>query len=160
MIGLSWFAVLTDLTVIPEAIRQGVRNNLGGFINHTAFWDFMTPERGDPSQALMDAITRDFGSMDEMKAAVNDAGLKRFGSGWVWVVSTRGVLSVISTPNQDNPLMDNAGGVPIIGIDVWEHAYYLKYQNRRKDYLEAWWNVINWTTVDREFAWSTSADFT
>jgi Fe-Mn family superoxide dismutase len=156
--NLDVWTVLTDLTVIPEAIRQGVRNNLGGYINHTAYWEFMAPASGDPSQKLIDAINRDFGSMDEMKVAVNDAGLKRFGSGWAWVVSNKGVLSVLSTPNQDNPLMDG-GGVPIIGIDVWEHAYYLKYQNRRKDYLEAWWNVINWQTVDREFAWSTSADF-
>jgi Fe-Mn family superoxide dismutase len=118
----------------------------------------MTPGSPDPSQTLVDAIDRDFGSIANMKTAVNEVGLKRFGSGWVWVVSNKGALSILSTPNQDNPLMDG-GGVPIVGIDVWEHAYYLKYQNRRKDYLEAWWNVVNWRTVDREYAWSTSADF-
>jgi Fe-Mn family superoxide dismutase len=156
--SLDTWAMLTDLTLVPEAIRQTVRNNLGGYINHYAFWEYMTPNGIDPSQTLVDAIDRDFGSVDGLKTAVSEAGLKRFGSGWVWVVSNKGVLSVISTPNQDNPFMDG-GGVPILGIDVWEHAYYLKYQNRRKDYLEAWWNVVNWQVADREYSWSISADF-
>jgi Fe-Mn family superoxide dismutase len=153
------WTVLTDLTVVPEAIRATVRNNLGGHINHSHFWQLMTPTSVDPTPGLIEAIERDLGSVEEMQAAVNEAGLKRFGSGWAWVVSNGGTLSVLSTPNQDNPLMDGAG-VPIIGIDVWEHAYYLKYQNKRADYLTAWWNVINWEVVDREFEWSTSPDFT
>jgi Fe-Mn family superoxide dismutase len=111
----------------------------------------VTPELGE-------AIVRDFGSVEAMQAAVTEGGLKRFGSGWVWVVSNGGVLSVISTANQDNPIMDGLG-VPILGIDVWEHAYYLKYQNRRADYLAAWWNVVNWVVVDREYRWSLSPEF-
>jgi superoxide dismutase, Fe-Mn family len=113
----------------------------------------MTPLSLEPTAQLVDAINRDFGSVEDMQAAVNEAGLKRFGSGWTWVVSNGGVLSVVSTPNQDNPLMDGMG-FPIIGIDVWEHAYYLNYQNKRADYLTAWWNVVNWYTVDQFYSWS------
>ena len=142
------YAAMLDLAVIPETFRQAFRNNFGGHINHTVFWQLMTPNSLDPSPALVHAIARDFGSIEEMQAAVTDAGLKRFGSGWVWVVSNGGTLSVVSTPNQDNPLMDGSG-FPILGIDVWEHAYYLKYQNKRADYLAAWWNVVNWHTVDQ-----------
>jgi superoxide dismutase, Fe-Mn family len=150
---LDGWAVITDLTLIPEAIRQTVRNNLGGHVNHEAYWGLMTPMSLVPSTQLVDAINRDFGSVEDMQAAVNEAGLKRFGSGWTWVVSNGGVLSVVSTPNQDNPLMDGLG-FPIIGIDVWEHAYYLNYQNKRADYLTAWWNVVNWYTVDQFYSWS------
>jgi len=150
---LEPYAVLADLTLIPEAIRPAVRNNLGGDINHTLFWQFMTPLSTEPSQILLDAIKRDFGSLEEMQAAVTDAGLKRFGSGWTWVVSDEGRLSVMSTPNQDNPVMEGPG-TPIIGIDVWEHAYYLKYQNKRADYLAAWWNVANWQMIDTLYEWS------
>jgi Fe-Mn family superoxide dismutase len=153
---LDGWSVITDLALIPEAIRQTVRNNLGGHVNHEAFWGLMTPRSLDPSATLVDAINRDFGSLEEMKAAVNEAGMKRFGSGWVWVVSNGGALSVVSTPNQDNPLMDDMG-YPILGIDVWEHAYYLKYQNKRADYLAAWWNVVNWYTVDQFYSWSMSS---
>jgi Fe-Mn family superoxide dismutase len=142
--------VLVDLTMIPEGVRQGVRNNLGGHVNHAMFWNLMGPSGDDPSPELLAAIDRDFGSLDEMKAAMKDAGLKRFGSGWTWLVSNAGALSVVSTPNQDNPIMDGLGH-PLIGIDVWEHAYYLTYQNRRADYLDAWWNVIDWHNVNRDF---------
>jgi Fe-Mn family superoxide dismutase len=145
---IDLFAAMLDLTLIPETFRQTFRNNFGGHMNHTVFWQLMTPNSLDPSPALVDAIKRDFGSIEEMQAAVNEAGLKRFGSGWVWVVSNGGTLSVVSTPNQDNPLMDGSGA-PILGIDVWEHAYYLKYQNKRAEYLAAWWNVVNWYSVDQ-----------
>ena len=155
---LELWTVLTTPDSVPEHVRQTVRNNLGGYINHSAFWQLMTPDRNEPPVELAEAINRDFGSLAEMQSAVNEAGLKRFGSGWAWLVSNKGVLSVLSTPNQDHPLMTGAG-VAVIGIDVWEHAYYLGYQNRRKDYLEAWWNVINWEIAAREYRWSTSADF-
>jgi len=157
--ALSVWEVLTDFTIIPEAVRQAVRNNLGGHVNHTLYWELMTPKSLDPSQTLVDAIARDFGSIEQMQASVNEVGLKRFGSGWAWVVSNGGTLSVTSTPNQDNPVMEGAG-FPIIGIDVWEHAYYLKYQNKRADYLTAWWNLINWRTVDQLYSWSIEAGAT
>lgn len=144
--------VLLDLTLIPESIRAGVRNNLGGHLNHSYFWNLMSPNSLEPSVELVFAIERDFGSMDEMKVAVNEAGLRRFGSGWTWLVVNSGTLSVVSTPNQNNPIMDGSG-LPILGIDVWEHAYYLNYQNRRADYLGAWWNVVNWYAVDQAYAW-------
>jgi superoxide dismutase, Fe-Mn family len=151
------FQALEDPTLIAEDIRPAFRNNMGGHINHTALWALMTPTSGDPNQVLLDAIHRDFGSMDAMRTAVNDAGLKRFGSGWTWLVSDEGgILSVVSTPNQDNPLMDDSG-YPILGIDVWEHAYYLNYQNKRADYLEAWWSVVNWDTVAVHYGRATGA---
>jgi superoxide dismutase, Fe-Mn family len=141
--------LLTGLGDLPEAVRTPVRNNGGGHYNHTLFWDIMTP--GGPSAptgALADAITA-FGGLDALKAAVNDAGAKRFGSGWSWVVvGEGGKLEVLSTPNQDTPIMADYGGkTPILGVDVWEHAYYLKYQNKRPDYLAAWWNTVNWEKV-------------
>jgi Fe-Mn family superoxide dismutase len=135
---------------LPEDVRAGVRNNLGGHVNHAFFWTLMTPNSLDPSAELVSAIERDFGSMEDMQAAVNEAGLKRFGSGWTWLVVQNNRLAVISTPNQDNPMMDGAG-IPILGIDVWEHAYYLNYQNRRADYLTAWWNVVDWFTVSHAY---------
>jgi Fe-Mn family superoxide dismutase len=156
---LDVWSVLTDLTIVPEVARQAVRNNLGGHVNHTLYWELMTPKSLTPSDGLVDAITRDFGSIEEMQAAVNEAALKRFGSGWAWVVSNNGALSVVSTPNQDNPVMDSQG-VPIIGIDVWEHAYYLSYQNKRADYLTAWWNLVNWRTVDTLYGYSLDATAT
>ncbi len=144
-----WTA-LTDPEQLPEDVRAGVRNNLGGHVNHTFFWSLMAPNSLDPSSELVSAIERDFGSMEAMQAAVNEAGLKRFGSGWTWLVVQNDRLAVISTPNQDSPLMDGSG-IPILGIDVWEHGYYLNYQNRRADYLTAWWNVVDWFTVNRAF---------
>lgn len=131
-----------------------VRNNGGGFYNHTLFWSIMSPDGGgEPTGALADAINEAFGSFDEFKTQFSTAAATQFGSGWAWLVVQNGELSVGSTPNQDNPLMDVVGldGTPILGIDVWEHAYYLNYQNRRPDYIEAFWNVVNWEEVARRF---------
>jgi Fe-Mn family superoxide dismutase len=143
--------ILTSLDSIPEDKRMAVRNNGGGHANHTLFWEIMGPNGGgDPSGDLGDAIAEAFGGVSELRSAVNDAGVKRFGSGWTWLVWDGTGLAVKSTPNQDTPVMD--GDAPLLGIDVWEHAYYLNYQNRRPDYLEAWWNVVNWDAVAAKFA--------
>ena len=153
--GTEWMdrpidAVLASLDIIPEDKRTAVRNNGGGHANHTLFWEIMSPDGGgEPAGALADAITDLFGGVAELKAAVNDAGVKRFGSGWTWLIWDGTGLAVKSTPNQDSPVMD--GDVPLLGIDVWEHAYYLNYQNRRPDYLEAWWNVVDWNAVAARF---------
>ena len=138
--------LLADLSSVPEAIRGAVRNNGGGHLNHSLFWQIMKPGGGGaPSGELGDAINAAFGSFDDFKTQVNQAGATRFGSGWAWLFVKNGKLEIGSTPNQDTPVMD--GGHPILGIDVWEHAYYLNYQNRRPDYLSAWWNVVNWDQV-------------
>ena len=140
--------ILTSLDSVPEDIRAAVRNNVGGHANHSFFWQIMGPDGGGaPSGDLAAAIDEAFGGVDALKTAVNDAGVKRFGSGWTWLVSDGGSLSVLSTANQDSPISE--GKTPLLGIDVWEHAYYLKYQNRRPDYLAAWWNVVNWDEVAR-----------
>jgi len=142
--------VLQNLGSLPDDKQAAVRNNAGGHYNHSLFWEIMAPDGGgEPSGALAEAISSTFGGLDELKTQVNDAGVKRFGSGWTWLVVDGGSLAVTSTPNQDAPLSD--GQTPILGIDVWEHAYYLKYQNRRPDYLEAWWNVVNWDEVAKRF---------
>ena len=142
--------VLQNLDALPEDKRTAVRNNGGGHANHTLFWEIMGPNGGgDPSGALGDAISEKFGGLADLKSAVNDAGVKRFGSGWTWLVWDGSGLTVESTPNQDTPVMD--GKTPLLGIDVWEHAYYLNYQNRRPDYLEAWWNVVDWDAVSARF---------
>jgi Fe-Mn family superoxide dismutase len=142
--------VLQNLDAIPEDKRMAVRNNGGGHANHTLFWEIMGPNGGgDPSGALGNAISEKFGGLADLKSAVNDAGVKRFGSGWTWLVWDGSGLAVESTPNQDTPVMD--GKTPLLGIDVWEHAYYLNYQNRRPDYLEAWWNVVDWDAVSARF---------
>lgn len=139
-------ALIADLNAVPEAIRTAVRNNGGGHANHTFFWEIMKPGGpAGPAGALADAINATFGDLDSLKKQVNEAGAKRFGSGWTWLVADGGKLAVMSTPNQDSPVME--GKTPLLGIDVWEHAYYLKYQNRRPDYLGAWWNVVNWNEV-------------
>ena len=145
-------AIISNLNAVPEAIRTAVRNNGGGHANHTLFWEIMTPGGSNaPTGALASAINATFGDFETLKKQVNDAGVKRFGSGWAWLVTDNaGVLSVISTPNQDSPIME--GKTPLLGVDVWEHAYYLKYQNRRPDYLAAWWNVVNWDEVGRRYA--------
>ena len=141
-------AVLANIEILPEDIRTAVRNNAGGHANHSLFWTIMGPGGGgDPEGDLAAAIADAFGGADELRSAVNDAGVKRFGSGWSWLVWDGTGLSVRSTPNQDSPVMDSQ--VPLLGIDVWEHAYYLTYQNRRPDYLAAWWNVVNWPEVAR-----------
>ncbi|MGO8946533.1 MAG: superoxide dismutase [Ktedonobacterales bacterium] len=143
--------ILRKITSIPENIRTAVRNNAGGHANHTMFWEIMTPGGSrQPTGALAATIEQTFGSFDQFKTTFNDAGVKRFGSGWAWLIRGRdGKLQVISTGNQDSPLMD--GNYPVMGNDVWEHAYYLKYQNRRPDYLNAWWNVVNWDIVGSRF---------
>src|SRR5215469_1028768 len=143
--------LLKGLENVPEAIRNAVRNNGGGHVNHTMFWKIMAPNAGgNPNGALADAIKSTFGDFNAFKEKFNDAGLKQFGSGWAWLVRDRsGKLQVVSSPNQDNPM--SQGFYPIMGNDVWEHAYYLKYQNRRGDYLKEWWNVVNWTEVNRRF---------
>jgi Fe-Mn family superoxide dismutase len=143
--------LISNLDALPEAIRTAVRNNGGGHFNHSLFWELMSPDGGAPAGDLAAAIDRDLGGLEATQEAVNDAGLKRFGSGWTWVVSNGVTLSVVSTPNQDNSLMDGTG-TPILGVDVWEHAYYLKYQNKRADYLVAWWNVVNWEAVAARYA--------
>ncbi|MDQ3895523.1 MAG: superoxide dismutase [Actinomycetota bacterium] len=143
-------SVLANVELIPEDKRAAVRNNAGGHANHALFWEIMAPGGGgEPSGELAAAISDTFGGVQELKAQVNDAGVKRFGSGWAWLLWDGTGLLVTSTANQDSPLMD--GQVPLLGIDVWEHAYYLKYQNRRPEYLEAWWNVVNWDEVSRRF---------
>jgi Fe-Mn family superoxide dismutase len=142
--------LLRQINSVPEAIRTAVRNNGGGHANHTLFWEIMRPGgSSQPTGALAQAIQSTFGGVDSLKQQMNDAGAKRFGSGWSWLVVAGGQLQVLSTANQDSPLMD--GQVPILGIDVWEHAYYLKYQNRRPDYLSAWWNVCNWDEVAKRY---------
>jgi Fe-Mn family superoxide dismutase len=142
--------VLQSLDLLPEDIRTAVRNNAGGHANHSFFWEIMSPNGGgEPQGELGDAINSTFGSLESLIEQVNDAGVKRFGSGWTWLVVDGGTLAVTSTPNQDTPLSE--GKTPVLGIDVWEHAYYLKYQNRRPDYLTAWWNVANWPEVARRF---------
>jgi superoxide dismutase, Fe-Mn family len=153
--GTEWMdrpleGILGNLEIIPEDKRTAVRNNGGGHANHTLFWEIMSPDGGgEPSGVLADAIANTFDSFDALKTQVNDAGVKRFGSGWTWLIWDGTGLAVKSTPNQDTPIMD--ADEPLLGIDVWEHAYYLHYQNRRPDYLEAWWNVVNWQAVGARF---------
>jgi Fe-Mn family superoxide dismutase len=140
--------LVKGISSVPEAVRTAVRNNGGGHLNHSMFWQIMGPKAGGaPTGAIADAINGSFGGFDKLKEQFKAAAVGRFGSGWAWVIDQGGKLVVESTPNQDNPLMD--GKKPVFGIDVWEHAYYLKYQNRRPDYIDAWWNVINWAEVNK-----------
>ncbi len=149
--GKSLEALLADLDAIPADIRTIVRNNGGGHWNHTFFWEIMGPGGGEPESALAEAINAAFGSFADFKDKFKTAGLGRFGSGWAWLVAASdGTLSIMSTPNQDNPLME--GKTAILGVDVWEHAYYLKYQFRRPAYIDAWWNVVNWAKVGDLYA--------
>jgi superoxide dismutase, Fe-Mn family len=142
--------ILQSLGSLPEDIRMVVRNNAGGHANHSFFWEIMSPAGGgEPEGDLAEAINSAFGGVQQLAEQVNDAGVKRFGSGWTWLVLDGDSLAVTSTPNQDSPLSD--GKTPILGIDVWEHAYYLKYQNRRPEYLQAWWNVANWQEIARRY---------
>jgi Fe-Mn family superoxide dismutase len=149
--GKSAEELISNLNSIPEDIRTTVRNNSGGHVNHTMFWEIMAPNAGGaPTGKIAGAINQTFGSFDAFKKEFNEAGSKRFGSGWAWLVRGKdGKLQVVSTANQDSPLME--GMYPIMGNDVWEHAYYLKYQNKRADYLNAWWNVVNWNEVNKRF---------
>jgi superoxide dismutase, Fe-Mn family len=142
--------VLANVELLPDDKQTAVRNNAGGHANHSLFWEIMSPDGGgEPSGSLAAAIESTFGSLDQLKEQVNDTGVKRFGSGWTWLVHDGTGLAVYSTPNQDSPVMNSH--TPLLGIDVWEHAYYLNYQNRRPDYLEAWWNVVNWDAVAQRF---------
>ena len=154
--GKSLQALIGDLASVPDTIRGAVRNNGGGHWNHSFFWKLMGPKAGGaPTGKLGDAIKAAFGSFADFQAKLEAAGIGRFGSGWAWLVSNGGKLEIVSTANQDNPIMGKAvagcEGKPILGVDVWEHAYYLKYQNKRADYLKAIWNVINWNEVARNF---------
>jgi len=144
--------LITHLDAVPEAIRTAVRNNAGGHVNHSLFWTLLTPGGASaPTGKLADDITAKFGSLADFKTKFEEAGVKRFGSGWVWLVKKGGSLEIISTPNQDNPQMAEYAATPIFGNDVWEHAYYLTYQNRRPDYLKAFWNVLNWDEVAKQY---------
>jgi len=143
-------AIIANIELLPDDKQAAVRNNAGGHANHSLFWEIMGPDGGgEPSGALGNAINDTFGSLDDLKTQVNDAGVKRFGSGWTWLIHDGTGLAVVSTPNQDSPIMNS--DTPLLGIDVWEHAYYLTYQNRRPDYLSAWWNVVNWEAVGARF---------
>jgi Fe-Mn family superoxide dismutase len=143
--------LLKEIKDVPEAIRQAVINNGGGHANHSMFWEIMGPDGGgQPGGALAADITATFGGFDAFKTAVKTAGTGRFGSGWAWLVLDGGKLKVINTLNQDSPYM--TGASPILGVDVWEHAYYLKYQNKRPDYIDAWWNTVNWTAVEKRYS--------
>ena len=148
--GKSAEDLIRNLSSLPEDIRTAVRNNGGGHVNHTAFWKWMAPKAGGaPTGAVADAIKSSFGGFDAFKEQFAKAAAGRFGSGWAWLIDNGGKLSIESTANQDNPIME--GKKAILGLDVWEHAYYLKYQNRRPDYVNAWWNVVNWAEVNRGF---------
>ncbi|MGD1157007.1 MAG: superoxide dismutase [Terriglobia bacterium] len=139
-----------NCAVVPENIRTAVRNNAGGHINHSMFWQIMGPKAGgQPSGKLAEAIKSTFGSIDQFKAKLTEAAMGRFGSGWAWLVVLNSKLDIYSTANQDSPVME--GKYPVLGIDVWEHAYYLKYQNRRNEYVGAWWNVVNWVEIEKRF---------
>ena len=145
--GTSAEDILKDVDSVPEDIRGAVINNGGGFVNHSLFWEIMTPEAEKQKfeGAVADAITKEFGGFDAFKETFSEAAATRFGSGWAWLVVSNGKLEIMSSPNQDSPLMD--GKIPILGLDVWEHAYYLKYQNMRPDYIAAFWHVVNWAKV-------------
>jgi Fe-Mn family superoxide dismutase len=148
---LSLDDLVRNIATVPESIRTAVRNNGGGHANHAMFWQIMAPKAGgDPSGPLADAIKASFGSFEAFKGEFKKAALGRFGSGWAWLVNNGGKLAIESTPNQDSPVME--GRQAVMGIDVWEHAYYLKYQNRRADYVDAWWSVVNWSEVAKRFA--------
>jgi superoxide dismutase, Fe-Mn family len=140
--------LIRGIATVPEDIRTAVRNNGGGHVNHSMFWQIMGPNAGGPpTGAIADAINAAFGGFDKFKEEFKKAAVGRFGSGWAWVVNNGGKIAIESSPNQDNPMMD--GKKPVFGIDVWEHAYYLKYQNRRPDYIDAWWNVVNWGEINK-----------
>lgn len=154
---------LEELVAAAGSISAAVRNNGGGHWNHTFFWESLAHNAGGtPAGKLAETISSTFGSFDAFKEKFNNAGMTRFGSGWAWLIAKDGKLEITSTPNQDNPLMDVAEvkGTPLLGVDVWEHAYYLKYQNRRPDYLKAWWNVVNWDAVNQRYADAKAGKFT
>ncbi len=144
--------LISNLESLPEDIKMAVRNNGGGHFNHSLFWNLLSAEKLEPSKELVEAINKNFGSLESFKEQFTNTALARFGSGWAWLVKKQdGTLAIVSTPNQDNPLMDKNGS-PILALDVWEHAYYLKYQNRRAEYITAFWNIINWKKVNELFS--------
>jgi superoxide dismutase, Fe-Mn family len=144
--------LITSLDKIPEDIRTAVRNNGGGHANHSFFWTIMSPDGGgEPKGDLAEAIKQNFGSFRDLQAKFKEAALGRFGSGWAWLCHHDGKLHICSTPNQDSTVMEDKAHAPLLGLDVWEHAYYLKYQNKRPDYVDAWWNVVNWPQVEKYF---------
>jgi len=149
--GTSIEDVISDLSAVPENKRNAVRNNGGGHLNHTLFWESLSSDGGGaPDGDLGEAIASTFGSFDDFKQQVKDTGINQFGSGWAWLVHHGSGLAVVGTPNQDNPISD--GKTPLLGVDVWEHAYYLQYQNRRPDYIDAWWNTVDWAKVAERYA--------
>ena len=153
LLSLPVDELIRDLTKVPEAIRAKVKNNAGGHANHSFFWQVMSPNAGGkPTGKLLEAISSTFGDYEQFQEKFAAAGLGRFGSGWVWLVSDKGGLSIVDTPYQDSPLMEQK--IPILALDVWEHAYYLKYQNMRADYIKAWWNVVHWAEVEKRYALS------
>lgn len=155
LLALEPVSLISDLSKVPEQIRTKVRNNGGGHVNHSMFWEIMMPGGGgEPKGGLAAAIISSFGSFSDFQAKFASAGMSRFGSGWVWLVHEDKSLVITDTPNQDSPYMD--GKMPILGLDVWEHAYYLKYQNMRADYISAWWHVVNWAEVEKRFIAATT----
>jgi Fe-Mn family superoxide dismutase len=144
--------LITNLGKVPEDIRTAVRNNAGGHANHSFFWTIMSPDGGgDPKGKLAEAINKEFGGFDDFKGKFKEAAVGRFGSGWAWLCIQDGKLHICSTPNQDSTVMENKSHAPLLGLDVWEHAYYLKYQNKRPDYVDAWWHVVNWEQAEKYF---------
>jgi Fe-Mn family superoxide dismutase len=150
--------LITNLDKVPEDIRTTVRNNGGGHANHSFFWTIMSPNGGgEPKGSLAEAINKEFNSYEDFKNKFKEAAVARFGSGWAWLCSQDGKLHICSTPNQDSTVMENINHAPLLGLDVWEHAYYLKYQNKRPDYIDAWWNVVNWSQVEKYFGMLTKS---
>ena len=152
LMAMNIVSLMTSLDKVPEDIRTAVRNNAGGHANHSFFWDIMSPDGGgEPKGELAEALTETFGSFDEFKAKFKAAALARFGSGWAWLCKDKDGLHICSTPNQDSTVMEDPTHLPLLGLDVWEHAYYLKHQNKRPDYIDAWWNVVNWDQVEKYY---------
>jgi Fe-Mn family superoxide dismutase len=152
LLSMDIAELIMNLNKVPEDIRKTVRNNGGGHANHSFFWTIMSPDGGgEPSGELASAITKTFGSFEEFKSKFKEAAIGRFGSGWAWMCYYEDKLHICSTPNQDSTVMEDKSHAPLLGLDVWEHAYYLKYQNKRPDYIDAWWNVVNWKQVEKYF---------
>ena len=157
LLDMDIVTLITSLDKVPEDIRTAVRNNGGGHANHSFFWDIMSPDGGgEPGGELAEALTTTFGSFDDFKTKFKAAAIGRFGSGWAWLCKDKDGIHICSTPNQDATVMDDPTHLPLLGIDVWEHAYYLKYQNKRPDYIDAWWNVVKWSQVEKYFAMTKS----